>query len=823
MKKRALSLLGLLCLCVSFSVGLRAQVASAPPVSAQGAGKIYGVLQDSISGKAIEYATVALMKKGTTTAADGTMTNAQGQFTLSGVAPGDYSLSVTFIGYKTKVVPQVTVTNQKPEVNVGTVKLTQNATQLKEVTVQGLRPTIRQEADKMVVSVEGTALAAGRTAYDVLAKSPGVFIDQDGNIQLNGRSGVTIMLDGKLTYLSAQDLRSLLEGMPAENLKNIEIIANPSSRFDAEGASGILNINLKKNELRGMNGSVYAGFTHNFKQYGYTAGGNIYQKAGKWNSFLNLDLARRVFGREATFTRIFYAGENATYYDQETTGNARVQGPPSIRIGTDYSLTDKHSVGIMAYYVTNKLKADFLTDTYIGNAPNQPQQFIEANNFNTNTFTNRTLNLHYLGKLDTTGTTLSADLDLVKITNRGYANFYNYRSPIGSPAPPAQDFLYTNTPSDFNIFSMKVDYSRPYSKTNKLELGLKASRVRSDNDSRFYFNNHEGLVPDPSRSNHFLYDENIYAAYANWNSKVSERYTIQTGLRAEYTQSTGESLTTGQVTPRDYLSLFPSIFVQQKVSENYQVNYSYSRRLQRPNYGNLNPFISYRDPYTYWQGNPYLRPQFTHAFGVTQTFRKDYSLELNYQIVKDVIAEVPLVNVEDTLTVYTIGNVDKGYNLSLTANVPVKVMKNWDTQNTLLVSYNKYNLLLNQQQQTNDRVFYMLQSNHNILLPLKLKMEINFAYRGPGAYSLYEVDSQWWLNVGFKRSFLEDKLDVSLNANDIFKSQRVKVSTIGENVNAFDQYFRTRNVGVTLRYNFSKGQKFDPKRQNTSLDEVNRT
>ncbi|MFD2247570.1 outer membrane beta-barrel family protein [Pontibacter ruber] len=828
MKKRTRFLLGQLCLFLSLATAGWAQTNTPKPATdpPKGNGIISGVLTDSLTGKPLEYATVALLQKGSTQAFSGTLTDEQGRFTFSGVAPGNYEVVFSFVGYKTKTIRQITLSERTPEAKVGTIRLgiSAAATTLKEVNVQALRPTITQEADKMVVSIEGTALAAGRTAYEVLATSPGVFIDPDGNIQLNGRSGVTIMLDGKLTYLSGRDLRTLLEGMSAENIKNIEIITNPSAKYDAQGSSGILNINLKKNELQGMNGSVYAGSTYNGKQYGYSTGGSINHMRGPWNSFLTLDMARRVGGREATFTRVFVGEDETVYFDQDATGNFEVQGPPAVRLGTDYSLNDRHSIGLMAYYITNKLHGDFLTDTYMGNAPSQPNLYIDANNYNTNRFTSFNSNLHYLGKFDTLGTTLSADLDFVKITNRGYANFYNFYDSLTVEQPILQDFLYTSTPNGYDIYSAKVDYTRALARGRKLELGAKASRVESDNDSRFYFNNSEVLELDPRRTNHFIYDENIYAGYVNWNSKLGERFTVQAGLRAEQTDSRGESITTGQVTRRDYLNLFPSLFVKQKVTDKYEISYNYSRRIMRPNYGQLNPFFAYRDPFTYWQGNPYLRPQYTHSFGITQTFKKDYSLALSYLHHQDVIAEIPLIDAETSTTVYTIGNVDDSKNLSLTAIVPVKIFKKWDSNNTLLVAYNEYSTMVNNEQVINDQVYYMLQSNNNIMLPLDLRMEVNGTYQGPGVYALYRVEPRGWVNVGLMRKFMDEKLEVSLNANDVFKSQRLKIAAeVGEgNVNDFDQYFRQRNIGFTVRYKFKNGEKLEERRRN-NLEELNRT
>ncbi len=260
---------------------------------AQATGKLTGTLRDE-AGAAISFGTIAVVPASTTTIVTGGVSEADGKFSIQTPAAGTYLLRITAVGYKQFETSTFTVTSPEFAKNFGTIALKSDVKQLKEVNVQALQPTITQEADRMVVSVEGTAMVAGNTAFQMLAKIPGVFIDQEGNIQLNGRSGVTVMLDGKLTYLSARDLRTMLESMSAENVKNVEIITNPSAKYDAEGSSGILNINLKRNTQRGMNGSLYAGYTYNGKQHGYNSGGTINYKNGPWNSFATLDFARRV-------------------------------------------------------------------------------------------------------------------------------------------------------------------------------------------------------------------------------------------------------------------------------------------------------------------------------------------------------------------------------------------------------------------------------------------------------------------------------------------------------------------------------------------------
>lgn len=784
------------------------------------AGKLSGRLLDE-KGKPVSFANVALLRSTDSTLSVAVISDSTGWFTLPLPATGVYRLHITAIGFTAFKTADFEVTGT--DKSIGAITLIADARALKDVTITAMRPTITQQADRMVVSVQGTAMAAGSTAYAVLSKAPGVFIDAEGNIQLNGRSGVLVMIDGKQTYLSARDLRTLLEGMSAENLKNIEIITNPSAKYDAEGTAGILNINLRKNTQQGMNGSVYSGYTYNFhQQHAASAGGNINYKSGRWNSFVNVDFARRVGGREATFTRIFYGQNKTTYFDQTAIGNFVVQGPPSVRLGTDYNIDDRHSVGAMVNFTTNTARSEFLTETYIGSAPKTPSQFIDADNFSRNTYTNYTTNLHYTGKLDTLGTQLTSDLDYVKITNRGWSDFNNYFTDL-TTGRKTSDLLYNSTPNGYDIYSARLDFTLPLNKQHKLEMGGRASRIVSDNDFRFYFNNGP-LVLDPARTNHFKYDERIYAAYANWSGTISKKVSVQSGLRLENTDALGNSLTTGKVTPRNYTNLFPSVFVQQKVSNDYGINYSYSRRLTRPNYGNLNPFRAYRDPYTWYEGNTQLRPQYTHSFSLAQTFKKVYNLTFNYQRNTDVMAEIPILLVEDTTTIYTTGNVDDGYSIGATGVAPLKIAKWWDTQNTTILSYSKFSMQSNNGLLVNDQLFFMFQSNHTILLPKAFRMELNLLYRGPAASGLYHMASMHRVDVAFRKSFLEKKLDLTLNANDIFKGFRYFWTTdINGNVNEFDQYFRFRTIGATLRYNFSKGQKVEQKRRNNNLEELNRT
>ena len=790
------------------------------PLSAQERGGLHGRVVNE-KGNPLSYANVALMKKDSSLVA-GTLADSNGYFRLSIPAPGRYFLRLTSIGLNEVQSDPFDVSVSEYSKDFGTVMLKVDAKALQGVTVEALRPTITQLADRMVVGIEGSSLSSGHTAFSVLSRAPGVFIDQDGNIQLNGRAGVLVMINNKQTYLSAKDLRNLLESMPAENIKNLELITNPSSRFDAEGTSGILNINLKKNMVQGINGSLDAGVLLNEGEPGFSLGTSINHKSGDWNSYISLNLARRVGGRQATFTRLFLGDIQNTYFDQVATGHNLNYGPPSIRLGTDYDIDSNHTVGTLFTYIRNTGKSEFLSETLLGHEPKKPLQFIEANNYATNTFTSLRTNLHYTGMLDSLGSVISADLDYVRITNRGESNFYNYYTNLSS-AQTTTDFLYTHTPNGYDIYSAKMDYIRHLSKTHKFEAGLKASHVSADNDFRFYFNNN-GLIPDPLRTNHFKYRENIYAAYLNWNGRLSKKLTMQAGLRAENTVSADVLLTTGEENERNYLDLFPSLFVQQKVSDDYGINYSYSRRITRPGYGRLNPFRFYRDPYTWEVGNPYLKPEYTHAFSVSQSLKKMYQITLNYLLYRDIMAELPVLDADKAITTYTTGNVDNGFYVGMTAVAPLKIRKGWDTQNTLSLSYNKLSILVDNNELVNDRVTYFIQSNHTMLLPWDIRSDVAIWYRGPAASGLYMIDPMWRADIGLRKSVWKKKVDLSLNASDIFKTQRYKFKTnINGNINDFDQYLRFRTFSFNIRYNFNKGLKTENKRRSANVEEVNRT
>ena len=791
------------------------------PAAAQTEGMLTGTVVDE-ANKAVGFVNVAVLDAASMAVVTGAIADMDGNFLIKSPAKGRYLLKLSGLGYVPLQTQAFEVTGEAFKRDFGKLQLKADVKTLSEVTVQAMRPTIVNHPDKMVVSVEGTALASGSTALEVLEKSPGVWLDQDGNIKLNGKSGVQVMLNGKQSYLSGKELQNLLQGMSAENIKDLEIITNPSSRYDAEGTSGIININLKKNEAFGMNGSVYGGYQYN-RLHTYTSGGNINYKNGRWNTSASVDMARRMNYRDMTMDRVFL-NEGATSDFEQEGYEEKERITPSLRLSTDYDINDRHSVGAMANLSRNTFDGYFNTDSYLRGSNAANDLFINANNSTESITTSSTLKLHYTGKLDSQGTSLSADLDYVRIGESNDSEFLNRYTYLNTDQPATEELLTSTNPTSYDIYAAKVDFAKTLGKAGKLELGAKASHVVSDNELLFYEVADGRKMPDDRRSSHFIYKENIYAAYANFSTRFGEKWSLQAGLRAEQTDATGKSVTLRKANERNYLDLFPSVFLQQKVSDKYQVSYKYSRRINRPYYENLNPFIFYLDPYTWAQGNPYLRPQYTNSFEVTQTLMSAYNLILGYAVTKDFIGEVPEQNPADNTTVFKQQNISNFKNASATLVAPVRISGKWEMNNNATVAFMSYTNESNGEAVLNEQMFFTAQSSQNIQLPHGLRLEVSGAYQGPGVFGLYEFQSSWWVDAGLKRSFLNDRLAVTLNASDIFKSRVMVASTVlNGNTNSLRQYQGAQGVRINLRYRFNKGKEFEAKKRNLNLEELNRT
>ncbi|MFD2203785.1 outer membrane beta-barrel protein [Shivajiella indica] len=781
--------------------------------------QISGQVSDG-KGESLPFVNVALVEAESGSLLTGAVTGEDGRFIIESARSGKVQLVVSSIGFETFRSESFEI---KPgfSKDFGTISIHEEAGNLSEVTVKATRPEIIIEADKTTINIEGTVMAEGNNALDVISRSPGVYVDENNNINLNGRPGVTVMINDRQTYMSANDLSNFLRAMPADNIKSIEIINNPTSRFDAEGGAGIINIRLKKNNIDGMFGSVQVGGMYN-GIFGPNAGLTVNVKKGKWTNNASLNYNEFNFINELEINRNFQLDEGTSRFEQDSrirmiNKNLFFNG------GSDYEINKNHSVGIAVQASEYNGENTGEAFTEIDNPGTDDLFFLKSHNDNESK--NRRIfgNFHYVGLLDSMGTKLTSDFDYTKMVSSSSSLLSNDNWMNEDENQAARDYILTLNDMDYNIFTAKVDFTKPFGKGKVLETGLKGSWVKSDNNldlSKAV--EEEPFQPDPS-SNRFIYNENVLAAYASYKGNFSENVSFQAGLRSEYSDIKGNSVTLDSINTQKYLDFFPSLFIQQKVSKNYQIIYNANRRITRPNYRLLNPFIFYIDPLTLEQGNPGLRPQYAHNLEMNHVIKGSYQLSLGYSLTNDVFQQIFTQDEETrTTTTYT-ANLDKAQTWNMRAIIPVEVKSWWTMNNMVQLTNSKWKSMIGDALLDVSQTSFTLRSQNTLSLPKGFKAEIMGMYVGPSQYGQASIKGFAWVDAGITKSFMDDKLALTVNGTDLFRSQIIKADVQFDKIDTqFQQYRNTQGVRFTLRYKFAKGESFRIANRSGSTDERNR-
>jgi len=788
-------------------------------VLAQQVGKLTGQVKGN-NGEELPFANIALLSEESGDLITGAVSDDNGKFFISTTKTGKVTLSVSTIGYQTY--------NSKPfelkrgmEKDFGTIEIEEEATSLNEVEVRSSRPEVIIEADKTVVNIEGTVMAEGSNALDVIGRSPGVYVDADGKINLNGRSGVIVLIDDRQTYMSAEDLANFLRAMPADNIKSIEVINNPPAKYDAEGAAGVLNIRLKKNNYDGTNGSVQAGNYYNGRHAPF-AGASINMKRGKWTTNANLNYNNWVRDIDLDILRRFQLENGVSNFDQDALLKL---GGESVFFsgGADYKINDSHTVGINLQASDYNGKNDGNSVTDISNPEstdvNHLRSINDTDNDNRRIFTN----FHYIANLDTSGTKLSADFDYTAVDGGSLGvlnNSYWLNEDIDGGTT---DKIRTENTMNYTIFTAKTDFTKPFGDKQKLETGLKGSWVESDNMLDISRSTEDGpYQPDPN-SNHFIYNENVLAAYASFNSPLSKKLDFQAGLRLEYSDITGNSVTLKQVNKQEYVNLFPSMYLQHKISDKYQINYNINRRITRPNYRLLNPYVFYVDPLTSEQGNPQLKPQYANNIEMSHVIKGAYQFTLAYSKTTNAFGQVMTQDEESRKTTLQVQNLDKSEDLSLRMMIPVEFAEWYSTSNMIHLYYKTYQSQLGDEFLDVSQVSYVARTQHNITLPKGFKVELVGMYLSPFLEGQLEAKGFGWIDAGITKTFKDDKYALTLNGNDIFRMRNFRGSVNFDKIHTdVKQYNSQQSIRLTFRWKFSKGENFKVSNRSGSTEERNR-
>ncbi|MEP2349393.1 MAG: TonB-dependent receptor [Algoriphagus sp.] len=788
-------------------------------LAAKESSQITGKITDQ-SQNPIPYANVALIDVGTGYLLDGSVSDENGQFLIQSSKTGTVKLVVSSIGFS-QFESETFELKPGLKKDFGTVTIQDEMTGLDEVTVRSARPEITIEADKTVVNVEGTVMAEGSNALDVIGRSPGVYVDQDGIINLNGRTGVTVMINDRLTYMSAFDLANFLRSMPADNIKSIEVINNPSARFDAEGSAGVINIKLKKNTVDGVFGNIQAGALYN-GQWLPNTGVSLNVKKGMWRTNANLNYNHYGNFNDLEINRNFSLPEGISNFMQEsriTTRNKNL----FFNGAANYEINENQNIALNVQASGSDDSDDNVSLTNIITPGVTDVSYIDSKNDASGNGSRIFANLHYDAKLDTMGTKISSDVDFTRMNTDSESLLTNQEWTGQMPTDVMNSQILTLNDMYYDIFTAKVDFVKPLKNGSIFETGVKGSWVKSDNNLDLSKSLEEGpFVPDSS-SNRFIYNENVMAAYATYKGKFSDKLSYQVGLRGEHSDITGNSVTLQQVNNQKYFNLFPSAFVQQTINDNYQIVYNVNRRITRPNYRLLNPFVYYIDQLTTETGNPNLKPQYSTNLEMNHVVKGAYQFTLGYSETEDAFMQVFVQNDEDrTTTTYT-DNFDKTRNANFRAIIPVDIKEWWATSNMVQVNYNRFKTQIGDDYLDASQTSFMVRSQHNLTLPLGFKVEVMGIYLGPQIWGQGEIAGFGWVDAGVTKSIMKDKITISVNGTDLFRTQVIKADVDFADIDTnFRQYRSNQGVRFTLKYNFSKGESFRVKNNSGSSEERDR-
>lgn len=697
--------------------------------------------------------------------------------------------------------------------------------ELKEVSVVARKKLVEQKIDKMVVNVDAAVTNAGTTALDVLEKSPGIQVDKDGNISLKGKQGVMVMLDGRPTYLSGAELANLLRGMESSQIEQIEIMTNPPARYDAAGNSGVINIKTKKNRLKGFNGSAsatygqgkYSKFNEsvslNYRNNKVNLFGNFGH--GRYNNFQQLDIYRRYKNDDASTRAIF----EQVSFSRNTWNNHNA------KIGMDYYASKKTTLGIVASGFTNPSIERGVNKSFLKNPDAVTDSIVDSRSDTRQRWSNGAINLNMRHAYDSTGRELTADIDVVKYDVTNQQDFTN-ESFNPDMVKQFDDQLHGDIPMKISIYSAKTDYTKPI-KEGKIEAGVKTSFVENDSRANYFNIVRNESHPDYSKTNYFRYKENINAAYINFNRKISKKIEMQTGLRFENTNYTG--LQWGNPTQKDssfrrsYNGLFPTVYMKYSADKNNQFGVSLGRRIERPRYEDLNPFLFFIDKYTYGRGNPYLLPQYSNNIELSHTFKGFLTTTLNYGITKNMFSDV-FDQEGSYATVVTQGNIGKRRNMGVAMSAQIPVAK-WMNSNIYVnYNYDKLNGKLVGEDFEVSAGNVTMNVNNQFNFAKGWGAELSGWYRSKGIWGQIQTFPMGAVNAGVSKKVLKDKGSIKLSVRDMFYTQPAKGDINFKSTEAhFRSLFDSRQGNITFTYRFGKPFKTEgPKHRDRSPEEQSR-
>ena len=692
-----------------------------------------------------------------------------GVFDLKGLKAGAYFLKVSAIGFSPFQQSGIML-QEAQTLDLGAISLTANTIRLEEMTVKASRVMVEVKPDRTVFNVEGTINSTGSDAITLLRKAPGVTVDNNDNISVLGRSGVLLYVDGKRLPLTGNDLTNYLQNLPAEQIDRIEIITNPGAKYEAEGNAGIIDLRLKRDENVGANGSVNTTYSQGIYHRANLSGTGNYRNK-HFNAFGNAGI-----GDAAGFHNMdAYSRLNGIVQDEFNNRRTETDNY-NYRVGADYFLADHHTIGVLIGGNDNQRLGRGLNRITI--APQTTPELIDSILVATTTEDNhrqqQTYNLNYRFD-DTKGRSLNVDLDYGNYRNENKRDQPNRYFNATEDAILTEVINRFDTPSDIDILTFQVDFEdKIWGGT--LGAGTKFSQVISDNTFLFYDESNGIPIRNDRRSNQFKYNEKVYAGYVNYARALGKKWQFSAGLRAEQTDAQGDLqayLPELEEPPVlfNYLSWFPNAGLTWAYAENHNFALNAGRRINRPDYNVLNPFNNQISQLSYEEGNPFLKPEIVNNVELGYTLAQRYNAKLAYSRTTNQITRLIAPDPNDPRAGgISWDNLADQTVLSINFSAPVQFFKWWNAYINASASHLDNQATYEDGGVVDIQAFsYTIYQQHTFNLPLDIKGEISGYFSGPGVWGgVFLYESNWGLNVGLQRKFMQDRLNVRLSADDLF-------------------------------------------------------
>lgn len=743
----------------------------------------------------------------------GVITNLNGNFSLENIAIGQYFITASYTGY-VDFTRQLEITNSISD--LGTIVLTEDASQLNQVTVIGKKPFFEQKIDRMVINVKNSITNAGSNVLEILQKSPGIIVNkQAGSINMSGKDGVQVMLNGKMTYMPANAIIAMLEGMGSNNVEKIELITTPPSRFDAGGNAGYINIVLSKTADEGFNGS-YSLTAAAFNGTAPAATFDFNYRKKAINFYGGYSFSR--------LAQLQYISSNRQIFQETKTTETNINSRrvPSqlnhgLRLGFDYQLTKRTTLGVLASGYNNKwsMEANNTSTTAINSTDNMQ---IAIKNDETNQWKHGMINFNIQHILKS-GAELNLNVDYLRYDNYNptqYVNSYLFGSQIGTI-----DNLKSSKKTIIDLLPIQLDFSKKLGEKTSFEMGAKTVFSKFNNNVLVEKLTGNIWNPDQEFTANYHLKEQIAAAYSSVTINASAKNTLKAGLRYEYTMSNLGSEKEANIVDRKYGYFFPTTYFSHKFNENNNINFSFNKRINRPTFNNLAPFLIFTDPNTFISGNAALQPALAKNFGVNYTLKR-VNFSINYTHEDFTIGGFQLkIDKENNKQYNTAENLKYTKTLNSTITIPTKISNWWNSQISLNSSWN-HAVADYLTPAVSIKLFtYNLSGFQSFTLSKNLSMELSGFYQSKGLYGISVMKAYGMVNFGTQIKFPKSNSNLKFGVNDIFSTMKFNFENNSDVLGyqaAMNLNMQRRIFKVTFSQNFGNNLLKSKRNRGTASD-----